>query len=212
MQHDLLFRRGSWMWFQDRSYRTLAPCPMNNRVLEDLTQQGTTAFVPDSSVHPESFHPLYPGDTGITLSRAPTCRCRFVSQKRCPCQRRLLPGPRAARGFCFFCGRTHQGKWPPAHPTSRHRGSRPSCLARHLLWAVLSDNPAPCLRPHDTDAHHFSVPGPVSTHSMDVDPPSPPQCLDPFVYAAQQPRHAKTPWPLRLRLPTAPVHLPCSSD
>ena len=65
MQHDVLL---------GRSYTTLVPCSMTNRVLGELTLslpglQGATAFVPDSSAHPESFHLLYAGDTGITLSR-----------------------------------------------------------------------------------------------------------------------------------------------
>ena len=74
MQHDVLLGRDSWMRFQDRSYRTLAPCPINNRVLGELMLslpglQDATAFVPDYSAHPESFHLLYAGDTGVTLSR-----------------------------------------------------------------------------------------------------------------------------------------------
>ena len=62
------------MRFNDRPHRTLAPRPGNNRVLGEVTLSlpglhGTTAFVPDSSTHPESFHLLYTGDAGITLSR-----------------------------------------------------------------------------------------------------------------------------------------------
>ena len=73
MQHDVLLGRDSWMRLQDCSYRTLAPCPITNRVLGELTLslpglQGATAFVPDSSAHPESFHLFYAGDTGFTLS------------------------------------------------------------------------------------------------------------------------------------------------
>ena len=41
-------------------------------------------------------------------------------------------------------------------------GTSPSPLLRVVLKAVLSDASAPSLRPHDFDAHHPSVPGPVS--------------------------------------------------
>ena len=73
MQHDVLLGRDSWMQFQDRSYRTLAPCSITNRVLGELTLpllrlQGATAFVPDSWAHPESFH-LLAGDNGNSISR-----------------------------------------------------------------------------------------------------------------------------------------------
>ena len=66
--------RDSWMRFNDRSYRTLAPRPEDNRILGELTLSlpglhGATAFVPDSSTHPASFRLLYAGDAGITLSR-----------------------------------------------------------------------------------------------------------------------------------------------
>ena len=33
MKHDVLLGRDSWMRFQDRSYRTLAPCSMTSRIL-----------------------------------------------------------------------------------------------------------------------------------------------------------------------------------
>ena len=74
MQHDVLFERDSWMRFNDRSYRTLPPHPGNNRISGELTLSlpglhGATAFVPDSSARHESFHLLYAGDAGITLSR-----------------------------------------------------------------------------------------------------------------------------------------------
>ena len=70
MQHDVLLGRDSWMRFNDRSFRHLAP----NRVLGKLTLSlpgfhGTTAFVPDSSTHPEGFQLLYAGDASITLPR-----------------------------------------------------------------------------------------------------------------------------------------------
>ena len=59
MQHDVLLGRDSWMRFNDRSYRTLAPRLGNNWALEELTLSlpglhGVTAFVPDSSTHLES--------------------------------------------------------------------------------------------------------------------------------------------------------------
>ena len=62
------------MGFNDRSYGTLALHPGGNRVLGELTLSllglhGAAAFVPDSSTHPDSFHLLYAGDAGITLSR-----------------------------------------------------------------------------------------------------------------------------------------------
>ena len=66
--------RDSWMRFNYRSYRTLAPRPEDNRILGELTLSlpglhGATAFVPDSSTHPASFRLLYAGDAGITLPR-----------------------------------------------------------------------------------------------------------------------------------------------
>ena len=62
------------MGFNDRSYGTLALHPGGNRVLGELTLSlsglhGAKAFVPDSSIHPESFHLIYAGDVGITRSR-----------------------------------------------------------------------------------------------------------------------------------------------
>ena len=36
MQHDVLLGRDSWVRFNDRSYRTLAPRPENNRALGEL--------------------------------------------------------------------------------------------------------------------------------------------------------------------------------
>ena len=79
MQHDVLLGRNSWMRLIDRSYRTLAPRPEDNRILGELTLSlpglhGATAFIPDSSTHPESFHLLYVGDVGITLS----CKHRLI--------------------------------------------------------------------------------------------------------------------------------------
>ena len=74
MQHDVLLGRDSWMRFNNRPYRTLAPRPEYNRILGELTLslQGlhdATAFVPDSSTHPENFHLLYAGDASTTLFR-----------------------------------------------------------------------------------------------------------------------------------------------
>ena len=74
MKHDVLFGRDTWMRFNDRSYRTLAPRPGDNRIFGELTLSlpglhGATAFVPDSSTQPESFHLLYAGDASITISR-----------------------------------------------------------------------------------------------------------------------------------------------
>ena len=55
MQHDVLLRRDSWMRFNDRPYRKLAPRPGNIRVLGELTLylpelHGATAFVPGSTI------------------------------------------------------------------------------------------------------------------------------------------------------------------
>ena len=71
-KYVVILGRDSWMRFNDRSCRTLAPRPSNNRVLGELKMSlprlhGATAFVPDSSAHHDSFHLLYAGDAGITL-------------------------------------------------------------------------------------------------------------------------------------------------
>ena len=74
MKHDVLLGRDSWTRFNDRSYRTLALRPEDNWILGELTVllpaiHGATAFVPDSSTHPERFRLLYDGDVRITFSR-----------------------------------------------------------------------------------------------------------------------------------------------
>lgn len=73
IEHVVLLGRGSWMRFHDLSYRTLASCQVNTLFVGELTLSlpglhGATAFVPDSSAHPESFHLLYADATGIALS------------------------------------------------------------------------------------------------------------------------------------------------
>ena len=70
--HRCILGNHSWMWLQDRSYRTLAVCPVHNRVLGERTLslpgvRSSTAFVPDFLAHPESSYLLYTDNDGIFL-------------------------------------------------------------------------------------------------------------------------------------------------
>ena len=196
MKHDVLLGRDTWMLFQDRSYRTMAPCPVTNRVFGELTLslpglQGAAAFAPDSSAPPESFHLLYAGDTGITLSRDHRLVdvdlvCSNGAPALAGC---YLVNLLHAATDCFVEERIDENGRQlillagvaDLDPDALI-GTSSSPLLRVPLDAVLSDAPAPSLRLHDSGAHHLPVPGPVSTHYMGADPPSPPQCLDPFVH------------------------------
>ena len=76
MQHAVLLGRDSWMRFNTRSYRTLAPRPHDNRVFGELTlshhaKTGVTAYAIDPIAEGGGFHLLYGGKVGITLSDEP---------------------------------------------------------------------------------------------------------------------------------------------
>ena len=139
MQHDVLLGRDSWMGFNDRSYRSLAPLPEYNRVLGELTLSlsglhGATGFVPDSSTHPESFHLLYAGDVGITLSRDHRLiDVDLVGHNGAPALAGCYLVDILHAAYTFFYGRTYRGKWTTSRPVSRRRGLAARCLARHLL-------------------------------------------------------------------------------
>ena len=166
---------------------------MTSRVLGELTLsfpglQGATAFVPVSSAHPESFHLLYAGDTVIALSRDHrVVDVDFVSSNGAP-----------ALADCYQVNMLHAATDVSAeeHIVGNGRqliplagaadldpgtllGTSSSPLLRLPLETVLSEAPAPSLRPHGSG---FSVPGTVPSHSMGVDQPSQPPCLDPFVH------------------------------
>ena len=122
--HDVLLERDSCMRFLDRSYRTKLPLP---------GLKGATAFVPGSSAHPQSFHILYAGDTGITSSRDH----RLVDDDLVRSN-----GAPALAGWYLINMLHAASDFSPEerlvqndrqhHSISRHRGSRPRCLAWHL--------------------------------------------------------------------------------
>ena len=81
MQHAVLLGRGSWMGFNERSYRTLPPRPSDNRVLVNLTlshqhSSGAVAFASVFSDPTGGYHLLYAGDQGISLTRVPVSLVR----------------------------------------------------------------------------------------------------------------------------------------
>ena len=197
MQHDVLPGSDNWMRFNDRSYRTLAPHPENNRVWGELTLSpprlhGATAFVLDSSTHPESFHLFYAGDAGITLSR--DHRLNEVDLVR-------RNGALALAG-CYFVDMLHAADIlsTEEHIVENGRqliplagvadlepsallGTSSRSLLRVPLEAILSDTPAPTPLSCDDHAQHFTVPGPVTAPPMNADQLlPPPQCLDPSVH------------------------------
>ena len=187
---------------------------MTNRVLGELTLslpglQGATAFMLDSWAHPASSHILYAG-TGIPLSRD----YRLVDVEL------VHSNGAPALAGCYVVNMLHVASdcsaeerivengcelFPLAGVADLSLGSllstSSSPLLRVPLEDILSDAPTSYFRRRDSDTHHLSVPGPVPTHFMGADQPSPPQDLHPFVHHLRQPRHAKNPRPLRLRLP-----------
>ena len=76
MQHAVLLGRDSWTRFNNRSYRALPPGPHANRVLGELTLShhattGVSAYAIDLTATDDSFHLLYDGNVGVTLSDEP---------------------------------------------------------------------------------------------------------------------------------------------
>ena len=170
------------MRFNDRSYRTLAPRPEDNRILGELTlslpgQVGATAFVP-ASTYPESFHLLYAGDADITLS--PEHRLIEVDLVR--------PNGAPALAGCYLVDmlQAADNVSTKKHIVEKGRqviplagvadleagalfGTSSSPRLRVPLEAILFDtlvpNPLPCA----DRAKRFTVPGPVTVPSMDAD-------------------------------------------
>ena len=183
MEYDVLLGRDNWMRFNDRSYRMLAPRSGNTRVLgkRTLSLRGlhdATAFVLDSSTHPESFHLLYAGDADITLSRD----YRLVDVDFFA---GMMPRPLPAAISSTCCTRLIIS--PLAGVADLEPGAllgiSSSPLLRAPLEAIMFDTPAPTLLPCDARERHFSVPGPVTAPSMDADQLLPlSQCLDPFIH------------------------------
>lgn len=76
MEHAVLLGRDSWTHFSDRSYRTLAPGPGDNRVSGDTTLSHTKkhglAVVVSYTLDPAGrlrFHLLYADDADISPSQ-----------------------------------------------------------------------------------------------------------------------------------------------
>ena len=194
MQHDVLLGRDSWMRFNDRSYRTLAPSPESHRVLGELMLSlsglhGAIAFVPDYSTHPERFHLFYAGDAGITPSR----ERRLIEVEL------VLRNGAPALAGCYLVDMLHAADnfFTEEHTVEHGRqviplagvvdlepsallGTSSSPLLRVPLEAILSNTPAPIPLPCADRAQHFTVPGPVTARSMDPDQLlTPSQCLAP---------------------------------
>ena len=153
---------------------------------------GAKAFVPDSSIHPESFHLIYAGDVGITRSREHRLiEVDLVRRNDAPalagCY--LVDMLHAADIFSTEEYIVENGRQviPLAGVADLEPGTllgtSPSPLLRAPLEAILSDTLAPTPLPCADRAQHFTVPGPVTAPSMDADQPlPPPQCLDPFIH------------------------------
>ena len=76
MQHAVLLGRDSWISFNTSSYRTLPSRPHDNRVFGELTLShhattGVSAYTIDPTTTDGSFHLLYDGAVGFTLSDDP---------------------------------------------------------------------------------------------------------------------------------------------
>ena len=140
-------------------------------------QHGTTTFVPDSPIHYESFHLIYAGDTGITLSRERLVNVNLARSNGAPALvgGYLVDVLHAAGDFSTEAHIGENGRQliplgGVAHlEPSALLGTSSDPLLRVPLKAVLSDTPAPTPLPCDASAHYFTVPGPVIAPSMDVD-------------------------------------------
>ena len=76
LQHAVLLGRGSWMRFNTRPYRTLPPCPIDSRILGELTLShdattGVAAYAVDPAAPNGAFHLLHDSTTGLALSDEP---------------------------------------------------------------------------------------------------------------------------------------------
>ena len=76
MQHAVLLGRESWVRFNTRPYRALAPRPLDNRVLGELALShhattGVAAYAVDLAATNGGSHLLYDGTTGVALSDKP---------------------------------------------------------------------------------------------------------------------------------------------
>lgn len=113
MEHAMLLGCDSSTRFGDRSYRTLAPAPGDNRVSGEITlshteQHGAALLVSHSSDPAGGLRLLYAGDTDISLSHDQPTRCsRFGSKQACSGPGRLLPR-----------------RLVPVHTVGRRRGVR----------------------------------------------------------------------------------------
>ena len=223
LQHDVLLEHDSWIRSNDRSYRTLAPRPGNNRVWGALTlslsgQHGATAFVPDLSTHRQSFHLLYGGDAGITLSHDHRLiEVDIVGRSGAPALTGCYLGDMLQAADTLSMEEHIVEKGSQLIPLASVAGLKPS-LSHYYDCLRRSSCPTPRLLLHFlvTPAHNTSL----SRAQLPLFPWMRVSCcphhsawtLSFTLCAMKQFRHAtnlRSLWP---SLHTVPLHPPCSND